>query len=330
LVVTFSYTIADSGGLTATAQVSVTVNGVNDLPVADDDQYNLPENSTLTVGAPGVLANDSDLDGDGLIAVKESDPVTGTLAWAGDGSFVYTPTLNFNGVVTFTYRAHDGQTDSNTAVVTIIVLGFNEAPVATGDDYLIPEDHTLSEAAPGVLGNDDDPDGNQLTAALDEEPAAGSLAFNLDGSFVYTPVLNFNGVVTFTYHANDGLLDSNTAVVTITVTAVNDAPVAMADSYSTTEEITLSVTALEGVLANDEDVEGDLLTAVLVSEPVSGTVLLRPDGSFVYTPTTGFSGVDSFSYQADDGADLSEPVMVTLMVAARPRSYVYLPVALKP
>src|SRR5204863_165228 len=97
-------------------------------------------------------------------------------------------------------------------------------------------------------------------------------SLNANGSFSYTPVANYNGTDTFTYKANDGSLDSNTVTVTITIAAVNDAPVAVADAYNATEDVTLSVPALSGVLANDSDVDSASLTAILVSGPSHATL----------------------------------------------------------
>jgi hypothetical protein len=156
----------------------------------------------------------------------------------------------------------------------------------------------------------------------------GTLKLEDDGSLVYTPTLDFNGVITFTYHANDGLTDSNTAVVTITVTAENDGPLAAADGYTTKEDEPLNVAA-DGVLANDSDVEDDPLTAVWQSGPMSGTLSLQLNGSFVYTPTAGFSGVDTFSYRADDGLAQSDVATVTLTVVARPSSLIHIPIIIK-
>src|SRR5207253_70475 len=131
--------------------------------------------------------------------------------------------------------------------------------------------------------------------------AHGSVVLNSDGSFSYTPNPNFNGTDTFTYKANDGAADSNTATVTINVTAVNDAPVASNDSYSTNEETPLTVTA-PGVLGNDSDVDADTLHVVLIDGPAHGTFALNADGSFTYTPNANFNGTDSFTYKANDGA----------------------------
>src|SRR5262249_4747831 len=154
--------------------------------------------------------------------------------------------------------------------------------------------------ASGMLANDTDVEGDQLTAALVTGPGHGALTFNSDGSFRYVPAANFNGTDSFTYKANDGALDSAAATVRITVHAVNDAPTAGADSFAVSEDQTLAVGA-PGVLANDSDIEGDPLTAVLVSGPSHGTLTLAADGSFTYVPAANYFGPDSFVYQPNDG-----------------------------
>ena len=141
-------------------------------------------------------------------------------------------------------------------------------------------------AASGVLANDTDPDGASLTAVLASNPAHGTLALSANGSFTYTPAANYTGPDTFTYRANDGSLNSNTATVSITVTAVNNPPTAVNDTYTTPEDAPLNVPA-KGVLANDTDPDGDSLTAVLVANANHGTLVLSPNGSFTYTPTAG-------------------------------------------
>jgi VCBS repeat-containing protein len=146
------------------------------------------------------------------------------------------------------------------------VAPVNDAPVAFDDSYSTNEDTALTVPAAGVLGNDTDLDGGTLHAALVAGPAHGALTLNPDGSFSYLPSLNYNGPDSFTYRANDGQNDSAVATVAITVTAVNDAPVAGADSYSTDEDTALIVAAA-GVLGNDTDVDGGTLHAVLVSGP---------------------------------------------------------------
>jgi VCBS repeat-containing protein len=207
--------------------VSVLLNNTitNRAPVAADDAYTTAEDTALTVAAPGVLGNDSDPDGDSLSAVAGSGPSHGTLTLNANGSFVYTPAANYNGSDSFTYRASDGTLTSNLATVTITITAVNDAPVAADDAYTTAEDTALTVAAPGVLGNDSDPDGDSLSAVAGSGPSHGTLTLNANGSFVYTPAANYNGSDSFTYRASDGTLTSNLATVTITITAVNDAPV---------------------------------------------------------------------------------------------------------
>ena len=137
------------------------------------------------------------------------------------------------------------------------------------------------------------------------------------GAFTYSPDIGFAGTDSFTYYLSDGMESSNTATVTITVnqpTSSNSAPVAADDySYSVDAETTLIIPA-SGVLANDTDADGDPLTAVLDSSTYYGTVTLNADGSFTYSPSTGFTGSDSFTYYATDGTDSSSTETVTLDV----------------
>jgi len=287
----------------------------NNPPVATNDNYITDEDTGLTVAAPGVLGNDTDVDADPLTAVKVDDPSHGSVTLNADGSFTYTPNPDINGSDTFTYKANDGTADSNVATVTITVNTTNDAPVAINDSYTTDEDTALTVAALGVLGNDTDVDGDTLTAIQVSNPSHGSLTLNTDGSFTYTPNANFNGSDTFTYKANDGTADSNVATVTITVNAVNDAPVATSDSYTTDEDAPLTVGAT-GVLDNDSDVDGDTLTAVKVSDPSNGSVTLNADGSFTYTSNPDFNGSTSFTYKVNDGTADSNIATVTITVNA--------------
>jgi VCBS repeat-containing protein len=180
----------------------------------------------------------------------------------------------------------------------------------------VNEDGSLSvTAANGVLANDTDPDGDPLTAAVVQGPANGALTLNADGSFAYVPKANFSGTDSFTYRANDGSANSAPTTVTINVTPVNDAPVAVANSYALNEDGTLNVAAASGVLANDSDVDNAQLTASLVSGPTHGTLTMNADGSFVYKPNANFNGTDSFVYRASDGSLSSAPATVTISVA---------------
>ncbi|HUT93242.1 MAG TPA: Ig-like domain-containing protein [Thermoguttaceae bacterium] len=313
----FTYTVSDGSLDSSPATVTITVNSVNDKPQAGADAYPLPSGGGLDIGAAaGVLDNDSDVDGDDLTASLVTTTPNGTLVLDSDGSFTYTPKAGFHGQDTFIYRAYDGTAYSTNTTVTITV---NDVPVANPDSYTVDEDGTLTKnAADGVRHNDTDADGDTLTITVVAHPANGTLTPSADGSFVYKPNLNFHGQDSFTYKANDGYANSNTATVTITVNPVNDAPVAHDDYYTAQENVTLNVDAAAGVLVNDSDVEGSDLSPVILDHPDHGSVSLTVtgDGSFSYTPDPGFTGTDTFTYTVSDGELDSDPATVTIIVVA--------------
>ena len=186
-------------------------------------------------------------------------------------------------------------------------------PVANDDSYATDEDTALSVPAPGVLGNDSTSDPGTFAATLMSSPVHGAVDLQTDGSFVYMPPTNFYGTDSFTYQANDGLANSNVAAVTIIVAAVNDAPTANDDTYSTTAGTTLSVAA-PGLLANDSDLDSTTLSASKLTNPVHGTLTLNADGSFVYQPAAGYAGEDSFTYRISDDTASSNVATVRLTV----------------
>lgn len=316
---TFTYQVSDGLGNSDIATVTITVSPVNDAPEADADSYSAAKDTTLTIAeATGVLANDTDVDDDTLTASLVSDVSHGTLTLNANGSFTYVPDSGYVGTDTFTYKANDGTANSATATVTIVV---NTPPEADNDSYTVNEDQTLTvNETNGVLTNDSDDDGDTLTASVTVQPEHGTLSFNPNGSFTYTPEADFNGTDTFKYAANDGVHDSEEATVTITVAAVNDAPVAENDAYDIEVDGTLTVTADDGVLDNDTDADGDSLTAVIETEPSHGTLTFNGDGSFTYTPESGYHGDDTFTYKANDGTVDSAVATVTINVNAIPEA----------
>lgn len=199
---------------------------LNHKPVAVDDSYETPKNTTLTIAAPGVLANDSDLniyDQISVSLVEDSGPQHGSLTLNADGSFSYTPATNYVGADSFQYTMHalPGLMDDNyssVATVTITVTGSNDAPVAVADMYETNYETLLTVTAEaGVLSNDSDADHDALTAVLVDNVDHGMLTFNADGSFTYQPETGFTGVVRFTYYATDQAKNSETVTVSITV-----------------------------------------------------------------------------------------------------------------
>jgi hypothetical protein len=168
--------------------------------VATDDAYAVDEDSSLTIAAAGVLANDTDLENDPLSATLGTGPANGTLSLAADGSFVYTPSA-FSGTDSFSYTASDGSL-SDEALVMITVNPVADAPVAALDFYSTGEDLPLVVGADlGVLANDLDPAAGGLTAEVLTGPEHGTLTLNADGGFTYTPEANYHGGDSFTYKA---------------------------------------------------------------------------------------------------------------------------------
>ncbi len=328
--VTITLTVSDGVNSSQTT-FTVTMLEVNDAPVANADSATTNEDNAVS---GNVLTNDTDIDNtDGIpgnedtaTAVLDSGPTNGSLLFNADGSFTYTPNANYFGTDTFTYHAVDSDgAPSNIATVTITVNEVNDAPVAVDDVATTNEDTSVTG---DVLANDTDNDntdgvlGNEEThtAVLNAGPINGSLNLNSNGSFTYTPNPDFFGTDSFTYHAVDSRgLAGNIATVTITVTEVNDAPIANADSATTNEDNAVS----GNVLTNDTDIDNtdgipgneDTATAVLDSGPTNGSLLFNNDGSFTYAPDPDYFGFDSFTYHAVDSRGLpSNIATVTLTV----------------
>jgi lysophospholipase L1-like esterase len=241
---------------------------------------------------------------------------TGNSVWA-TRSHAFTADSS---ITTVTFRDRSATTQNvdlmlDQVRVTVEADPVNTAPVAVSNSYSTNQGAALVVSAPGVLGNDSDAELNPLTAVLDSGPSHGGLTLNPNGSFTYTPAGSYAGPDSFTYHANDGSLNSNVATVSITVIAVNTAPVAVANSYSTNQDVALVVPA-PGVLSNDTDAQSTPLTAVLESGPAHGALVLNANGGFSYTAAPGYAGVDSFSYHAYDGSLPSGSAMVTISVSA--------------
>jgi hypothetical protein len=311
----FTYRASDEFVASEPATVQIAITTSNAAPVVRDDEYKVGTGSVLDVpAAVGVLKNDSDAEGALLEARLVSAPNRGLLTFRADGSFTY---QHDGGPASqsFTYRATDGQAESNVAVVILTGITQNTLPVASADFYSVAHAGRLHLAAPGVLANDHDADGDDLTAVLVSRPVHGALTLNPDGSFTYVHHGTHPRIDHFSYKAHDGQDASNTVTVTIEVRE-RTAPrslITSGETYAVSKNEVLSVEA-PGILGNDLSRDGDGLTTILAREPLHGTLGLNPDGSFVYVPALDFVGIDSFGYLVTDGVEVSRPVTTTISV----------------
>jgi hypothetical protein len=310
----FTFTVRVSDGVANTDQeVMIAVTEVNAPPVL----LNVPATATipeLSLYTFTANATDSDLPVQTLTFSLLGAPA-GAAIDASSGQFTWTPSEEqAPGEYTITVRVSDGVALAEQAV-TITVTEVNHPPVAVDDSYLGIEDWPVTVPAPGVLANDMDPDGDALTVVLADGPQYGELTLDTDGSFTYTPDPDYHGIDRFTYRAYDGEKYSNIATVVLNIFGINDPPLATDDNYFTEKNTELTVTA-PGALENDVDVDGDPLTAKLVAGPSHGVLELNSDGSFTYVPNADFQGVDSFTYQANDGTADSNVATVTITISA--------------
>ena len=296
----FTFRASDGSLDSNLATVSINVTAVNDVPTALLDTYSTNEDAALMVATPGVLINDSDVES-ALTAVLVAGPSHGTLTLNPDGSFTYTPVLNYNGSDSFSYKANDGTDYSNEVSVSIAVNVVNDPPTASGESVSTPED-----TAKTIVLAASDVEGSTLTYTLGD-PSHGTLSGTAP-NVTYTPAANYFGADSFTFQVNDGSASSNVATISITVTAVNDAPVANDLSGVTTNEDTDKEIALSAT-----DVEGSPLTYT-VGNPSHGT-LLGTAPNVIYRPAANYNGPDSFTFTVSDGAASSSVATVSISVA---------------
>ncbi|APG59411.1 hypothetical protein LPB144_02855 [Christiangramia salexigens] len=311
----FTYKANDGDNDSNTVTVNITINPVNDAPVAVEDFISVNEGAIATElvsGDDSVLDNDTDSENNTLTAILVSGVSNGSLILNSDGTFTYTHNGSETISDSFTYKANDGNLDSNIVTVEITIIPVNDAPVAVEDAISVNEGETATVLIGGndsVLDNDTDAENSTLTAILVSNVSHGTLTLNSDGTFTYTHDGSETLSDSFTYHANDGELDSNIVTVTIAITPVNDAPVANDDPVETDEDEAIEIAVLE----NDTDTDGGTLVITDVSTPLNGTVS-HNGTTVIYTPNPNFNGEDSFVYTISDGNGGTDTATVDITV----------------
>ena len=285
----YDYTVTD-GSLTDTGHVTVTVNAINDAPAAVDDAYVTDEDTALVRTSAQHVANDTDVDGPALSVSAVSNPTNGTVGLV-SGTITFTPTANFNGTAGYDYTVTDGSL-TDTGHVTVTVNTLNDAPVCSAVTLTINED-TAGDVTPSCS----DVDGNPLTYSIVAQGTSGTASV-VSSLLHFVPATDINGSVTFTYRANDGLLDSNTADAVVTITPVNDAPACSAVALTINEDTP------GDVAPSCTDVDGDTLTYSIVAQGASGNATVI-SGQLHFVPAADINGSVTFTYQAYDGTAFS-------------------------
>jgi VCBS repeat-containing protein len=286
----FTYKVCDADGDCSTATVTITVVSVDDAPIAVNDTETVNEDGVLTATVTG---NDTPSGDGGNVWSVVTSTTHGTLVLNNDGTYTYTPNANFNGTDVFTYKVCDADGDCSTATVTITVVSVDDAPVAVNDTETVNEDGVLTAT---VTGNDTPSGDGGNTWSVVTTTTHGTLVFNPDGSYTYTPDANYNGPDSFTYKVCDADGDCSTATVNITVIPVNDIPLAVNDAVSTNEDVAIHSTVAGNDTASPDG--GNVWSVVTTT--THGTLVFNTDGSYVYTPNANYNGPDAFTYKVCD------------------------------
>ncbi|MDW3146745.1 tandem-95 repeat protein [Vibrio sp. 2132-1] len=299
---TISYTISD-GELEDEAQVSVTVNSVNDAPIASNDTTITEEDSSVTID---VLPNDTDIDGDTLSIQSASVPEAQGTVEIVDGKLVFIPAENFHGDAEITYTVTDGSL-TDQATVNVTVNAVNDTPVVESSiaDQTLAEDFTPYSIDLNTAFSDVDNVDGELTFSVSGNSNIQVAIVN--GIATFTPTADWNGSEALTFTATDLSGESVSQTVNFTVAPVADI---VADKATVVEDTPTIIK----VLGNDT-FEGDDKVVSLDTNngPANGTVSVNPDGSVTYTPNDNYHGADSFTYIVTSGG-VSESTMVNIDV----------------
>ena len=308
----FTYTISDSGGLTSTATVSVTVNHVNQPPVAVDDVASTAFNTPVVIN---VLANDYDPDipnpGDSLTVKSVTSPSHGAAVINAGSTITYTPTTGYSGSDSFKYTISDAAGLTSTATVNVNIAVVNNPPVAPNHSETIIPGQTSITVNPLGAAYDPDP-GDTVSLVSISTPSHGTAVIDGSSTIIYTPTPGYFGLDSFTYTVSDNHGATATGTYSITIVKPNSPPVAVNDAATTV----LNSPVIIKVLANDYDPDaGDTISVTSFTTPSNGVAVLNPDNTFTYTPNHNYSGSDSFTYTISDnhGATATATVTITIL-----------------
>ncbi|WP_125061175.1 cadherin-like domain-containing protein, partial [Aphanothece sacrum] len=301
--VTLTYGVSDGTATLAGQSQTFSVTPVNDAPVGSPTATlsNTAEDTPITITAANLLAGFSDVDSDTLSVVGLTSN-NGALVNNGNGTYTFTPTVNFNGTVTLTYGVSDGTATLAGQSQTFSVTPVNDAPVGSPTATLsnTAEDTPITITAANLLAGFSDVDGNTISV-VNLTANNGALVNNGNGTYTFTPTANFNGAVNLTYGVSDGTATLAGQSQTFSVTPVNDAPVGSptATLSNTAEDTPITITAAN-LLAGFSDVDGNTISVVNLTAN-NGALVNNGNGTYTFTPTANFNGAVNLTYGVTDG-----------------------------
>ncbi|MFS1490515.1 tandem-95 repeat protein [Vibrio splendidus] len=303
--ISLDVTVIDDDGATAETTAGIEVIAINDAPVAGNVAYSVDEDGSITLSQEQLLANASDVDGDDLTATNLSAGDNATVTANDDGSFTITPDADFNGDIDLSFDVSDG-IETVQAGVDLTVNPVNDLPTAADQSFTVEEDGTLTFTDADLLAGAADIDGDDLSIAdVSYTGAEGVFTDNGDGTYSFAPNENFNGDVNLGFTVTDGTekVDAN---IDVTVTDVNDAPVAGSTSYQMNEDGTITISP-EQLIANSSDVDGEVSLESATYSGSNGTLVQNDNGSVTFTPNENFNGDISLDVVVtdDDGATVT-------------------------
>ncbi len=324
----FTYGILDGAGGSATATAFVNVVAVNDAPVLlPDGGYVTREDEQIIITAADFLLNDVDPDGDLLTVTSVGGGIGGNATLFANGEIVFNPSNNFNGLASFRYTVSDGQGASVSERVTVEVTPVNDRPFTGSDTYdrigtrFLPlvgtEDEVLVIDPAILLQNDGDVDGDTVALETVSFATNGSVEIGEDGLIYFTPDPDYWGGASFFYVISDGNGGVNAGKTSLYFDPVSDAPpVAQSDFASTQEDNSFIITRAE-LLANDTDIDDDLLEIVSISAGAKiASVSFTENGDILVVPVTNANGNGNFTYVVTDNANGTDTGNVVVNISA--------------
>ncbi len=300
---TINVQACDAQNLCTTSTFTLQVNAINDLPIAVNDALAGNEDQIIT---GNLSTGEYDIEGGSLTYSASYNGSNGILNLASNGQFTFTPNANWFGTQTIPIHVCDNQNGCSNTTLTLTVNSINDTPVALPANLSVNEDNNLTGNLSAFAT---DVETSQLTYTLLSTPSSGQISLNGNGSFTYSPAINFSGNITATYQACDVLGSCANGTIFINVNAVNDAPIAPNVSLTMTEDVPGS-----GTITTIQDVDNASVVITINQNAVNGVFTLSNSGYYTFTPNTNFFGSDVVNYTACDALNACSQGSINLTI----------------